>query len=121
MLAAMFSFYGNQTRLDRLNTGFNSLVRKAARRYACMHTCGCGDRRCRIYRLSLYVSFQLCRVCFLRGLAFSQQLSAIPKVDNKGLKYSRKFAYFSGVGGGLADLFFDGFGFFFQLSIMIDS
>ena len=46
------------------------------------------DRRCRIDQLPLYVSFQLCRVCFLRGLAFSQLLSVFSKVDvflDKGL------------------------------------
>ena len=64
-----------------------------------MHAGAFVDRRCRIDQLPLYVSFQLCRVCFLRGLAFSQQLSVFSKVDvfvDKGLKSSRKFAGFSG-------------------------
>ena len=69
--------------------------------HACMHAGVFVDRRCRIDRLRipLYASFQLCRVCFLLGLAFSQWLSVFSKVDvflDKGLKSSRKFACFSG-------------------------
>ena len=75
MLAAIFSSYGNGTRQDRFIPVSTALLKKkTARRYACMHVHAGAfvDRRCRIDHLLLYLSFQLCRVSFLRGLAFSQ-------------------------------------------------
>ena len=81
MLAAIFSSYGNGTGQDRFIPVSKALLKKVAQRYACRHAGRhCVDRRCRIDQLSLYISSQLCRVCFLRGIACSQLLSVIFKV-----------------------------------------
>ena len=101
MLAAIFSSYGNRARLDRFIPVSTALLKKKQLdgMNACMHAGAFVDRRCRIDQLPLYMSFQLCRVCFLRGLVFAQQLSVFSKVDvffDKRLNSSRKFACFSG-------------------------
>ena len=72
MLAAIFSSYGKRTRPDRFIPVYSLPEKETARQYARMQTSASIDRRCRIDQLPFYVSFQLCLVCFLRGLVFSQ-------------------------------------------------
>ena len=82
MLAAIFSSYGNGTKQDRFIPVSTALLKKKQLdgiiyMYACMHVHAGAfvHRRCRIdhlLRLLLYLSFQLRRVCFPHGLAFSQ-------------------------------------------------
>ena len=76
ILAAIFSSYGNGTRQDRFIPVSTALLKK--KQLDGMHACMCMQARC-LRRSSVsnrsptaLLSFQLCRGCFLRGLAFSQ-------------------------------------------------
>ena len=108
MLAAIFSSYGNRTRLDRFIPVSTALLKKKQLdgMHACIHASAFVDRRCRIRSttalrffpalsclLSSWSSLLTVALCFLQSRCFSRQWA----------KLFKKVCLFLGVGGGLAD------------------
>ena len=107
MLAALFSSYGNRTRLDRFIPVSTALLKKKNSSTVCMHACRClrrssvSNRSATALRffpalsclLSSWSSFLTVALCFLQSRSFSRQRAKIFK----------KVCLFLGVGGGLAD------------------